>query len=147
MRTLEKYVNNFHSEKLFAGDVYEYSLSRFLSCFNCSVNHLTYTPTLTPLPFPPSPVPIVSPYLFSAVYALLSLFSFSLTGTSCVKNCSIQYYRRFIGIKCDFSEVQDASSNDTGVQLVFTINGERETVNAIREVAIAGFSPSRTLYV
>ena len=71
MRTLEKYVNNFHSEKLFAGDVYEYSLSQFLSCFNCSVNHLTYTPTLTPLPFPPSPFP-----LYLLTFFLLSMLSF-----------------------------------------------------------------------
>ena len=68
------------------------------------------------------------------------------TGTSCVIKCSITYYKIYAGIRCEFSDGLNNSSNGTGVLLVFKVNGERVFINLTREIATTGHI-SQTRYV
>ena len=85
-----------------------------------------------------SPPPLFFRCFFSSLFPLPSLF-FS-TGTSCVLRCSITCYGIIAGIKCEFSDAKDTSSDGTGVQLVITTNGERMTINITRKIAAIGYS-------
>ena len=86
-------------------------------------------------------VPLLFPFFYSPLspYPLLSL----PTGTSCVFSCLITYYRIYAGIRCEFSDARDTSSNGIGVLLVFTINGETVTINLTREIATTGSNYSQ----
>ena len=87
--------------------------------------------------------PLLSPFLSSTLHSLLYPLLSLPTGTSCVFSCLITYYRIIVGIRCEFSDATDTSSNGTGVQLILTINGETVSINLTRETATTGYSFSQ----